>query len=279
MTRLAVAQFASTNDRTENARLFREAGAQARGRGARILAFPELSNSTYFCWRSDPKNFELAEPIPGPTTHLISEIAKEEKLAVICSVFEVDGREYFNTAFIVNAQGELIGRYRKTHIPLSVGDEGVQSNEKMYFRPGNIGLPVFDVADGLRVGILICFDRHFPEAARTLALRGADLIVVPTASWSDRARSTWELELRAHAKVNQVYVAGINKAGREAPEAPHGFYGSSVIVDPRGEVLIRAGEGEEVVAADLDLDGLRRQRFNWQVFRDRRPDLYVDLVR
>lgn len=278
--KMALAQFASSNDPDSNIDQFRAAAAEARQLGASILAFPELANSTYFCWESDPKHFDRAETIPGPTTEAVGAIAKEMKLTILCSVFERDGRSNFNTTFITNPAGELVGRYRKTHIPLSVGRDGVQSNEKMYFRPGNLGLPVFETDHGVRIGILICFDRHFPEAARVLALKGADIIFIPTASWSARARSTWEVELRAHAKVNQVYVCGINKVGIEVEGAPTAhYYGTSLIVDPQGQTVVRAGDAEpEVVVAEFDRELLDAQRRLWQVFRDRRPDLYSELA-
>lgn len=274
---VSVAQFGSSNDKAKNLTKFREMAEAARQQGASIVCFPELCNTTYFCWESSPKNFELAEPIPGPTTEAVGKIAQELNLTILCSVYEkTDGPDYYNSTFIVNRQGEMVGLYRKNSIPLSVGMNGVNSNEKMYFRPGNLGFPVFDTEYGVKIGVLICYDRHYPEAARALALQGADIIFVPTATWREPMRWAWELELRAHAIANNFYVCGVNKVGLEEGGSPtNRYFGSSLIVDPKGEIIVQAGtEGDEVIVADIDLELLKSQRQLWPVFRDRRPDLY-----
>jgi N-carbamoylputrescine amidase len=279
--RIAAAQFGSTNDKQRNLEKFRAMAARARDLGASIVCFPELCNTTYFCWESNPALFGLAEPIPGPTTAAVGDIAREMGLTILCSVYECAGPDYFNSTFIVNARGEMTGLYRKNSIPLSVGKNGVNANEKMYFRPGNLGFPVFDTDYGIRLGILICYDRHFPEAARVLALGGADILFVPTATWREPMRWAWELELRAHAFANAYYVCGVNKVSLEEGGSPtNRYFGCSLIVSPRGEIVVQAGtEGDEVVVADFDRDLLEEQRRLWPVFRDRRPDLYGPLTR
>jgi beta-ureidopropionase len=279
--RVAVAQFGSSNDKSKNLVKFREMAARARDLGASIVCFPELCNTTYFCWESNPDNFGLAEPIPGPTTEAVGDIAREMQLTIICSIYEkAESPDCFNSAFIVNSRGELTGLYRKNSIPLSVGKNGVNANEKMYFRPGNLGFPVFDTEYGVKLGVLICYDRHYPEAARVLALGGADILFVPTATWREPMRWAWELELRAHAFANAYYVCGVNKVGLEEGGSPtNRYFGCSLIVNPRGEIVVQAGtEGDEVVAADIDREVLETQRRLWPVFRDRRPDLYGALT-
>ena len=281
MLKVAMAQFGSSNDKAKNLEKFRRFASMARDKEASILCFPELSNSTYFCWESNPDNFSLAEPIPGPTTEAVGRIASDMGLMILCSVFEkASDREYYNSTFIVDQAGSLVGLYRKNSIPLSVGNNGVNSNEKMYFWPGNLGFPVFDTEYGVKIGVLICYDRHFPEAARILALGGADIVFVPTATWRKPMKWAWDLELRGHAFANAYYVCGVNKVGLEDEGSEtNRYFGSSVIVNPTGEIVTQAGdEGDEVLVGEIDPELLARQRRLWPVFRDRRPDLYGPLV-
>ena len=280
--RIAAAQFGATPDKEENLRTVRRLAEQARDLGAQITCFPELTTTVYFCFESNPQHFELAEAIPGPTFDRIAEIAVATEQTIVASIFErASVGEYYNSSFVVDASGSLLGLYRKNSIPLSVGDEGVRANEKMYFRPGNLGFPVFDMGDHGRFGIMICYDRHFPEGARSLGLKGADVVFIPTASWRSPMKDAWEIELRAHAIANAFFVCGVNKVGLEDGGSPvNRYFGSSLIIDPRGDVLARASdETEDVVVADLDADLLADHRRLWPVYRDRRPDAYGDLVR
>lgn len=278
--KVAVAQFGSSDDKAKNLVAFRMMAEQARDRGASIVCFPELCNTTYFCWDSNPKHFGLAEPVPGPTVTAVSKIAVDTGMMILCSVFEKDNADYFNTTFIVDSRGTLVGKYRKNSIPLSVGPDGVAANEKMFFRPGNLGFPVFQTEFGVKIGILICYDRHFPEAARALGLGGADIVFVPTATWREPMKWAWELELRSHAFANSYYVCGVNKVGLEEGGSPKNrYFGSSLIVSPTGETIAQATEkGDEVIVAEIDRELLIRQRRLWPVFRDRRPDLYGALT-
>lgn len=277
MTRIAAAQFASTDDKESNFETFRNIAEVAHEEGADIVCFPELANSTYFCNTPAIQNFSLAEKIPGPTTDRLCQIAKEYEIAIVCGMFEkVREGECYNSAAVVTKTGNLLGQYRKMSIPLSATNDGVHGYEKLYFRPGNLGFRVFDV-DGLRVGVLICYDRHFPEAARVLALHGADVIFVPTATNRRAMRDAWEIELRAHAIANGLYVCGVNKAGDET--SGNSYFGCSIVIGPNGSVLARANESStDVITAEVDHELLREHRRRWPLFRDRRPDAYKVLT-
>ena len=280
--RIAAAQFGGTTDKEENLRTIRRLAEQAHDLGAQVTCLPELATTVYFCSESNPQNFDLAEPIPGPAFDRIAEIAVATEQTIVCSIYEqASVGEYYNSSFIVDAAGSLRGLYRKNSIPLSVGDEGVRANEKMYFRPGNLGFPVFDMQESGQFGIMICYDRHFPEGARSLGLKGADVVFIPTASWRSPMKDAWEIELRAHAITNAFFVCGVNKVGLEKGGSPtNSYFGSSLIIDPRGNVLARASdETEDLIVADLDADMLAEHRRLWPVYRDRRPDAYEDLVR
>jgi beta-ureidopropionase len=178
---------------------------------------------------------------------------------------------------VIGSNGELLGKYRKSSIPLSIAKDGhIAANEKMYFQPGNLGFPVFRIPEGLTVGLLICYDRHFPEGARIIGLGGADILFVPTNAWRAPMKDIWEVELRAHAVANVYYVCGVNKVGRDEGGSPvHFFFGSSMVVGPMGQVMARAGDqADEIMYADLDLAQLVEARRMWPMFRDRRPDAY-----
>jgi N-carbamoylputrescine amidase len=249
--------------------------------GARVICLPELFRSRYFCQSEDPAHFALAEPIPGPTTELLSKLAAARGVVIIASLFEhrAEGL-YHNTAVTIDTDGRIIGRYRKMHIP----DDPLYY-EKFYFTPGDLGFRAFD-AGGARVGTLVCWDQWFPEAARLTALAGAQLLVYPTAiGWQfdeggdeDAAQhEAWETVQRAHAIANGVFVAAVNRVGREDGIR---FWGQSFVADPFGRVLARASDrDEEVLVVDCDLTGIERTRRAWPFLRDRRIDAYADLTR
>jgi beta-ureidopropionase len=243
--------------------------------GAELVCLQELFNTTYFPREVDARHFALAEPIPGPSTEPLRALARDHGVVIVASLFEevFDG-EYFNSSAVFGRSGQLVGVYRKSSIPITK-TPSLEGYEKFYFRPGNTGFRTFEVGLPGPIGILICYDRHFPEAARALALQGAQLILVP-ATTSGMSRSAWELELRAHAMQNMCFVGGVNRVG---DEGGFDWYGSSVWIDPRGEVLARAGDREdEVLMADLDFDQVEAVRREWGFFRDRRPDLYALLT-
>jgi beta-ureidopropionase len=217
--------------------------------------------------------------VPGQTTDKLSQVARELEVAIVAPLFEkAAGSEYYNCAVLITASGTIAGTYRKNSIPLS-GLEEWSSREKFYFKPGTSGFPVFQLSNQLRVGILICYDRHFPEAARELALHGAELVVIPTTTGGP-SRAWWELELQAHAIANTYYVAAVNRVGHDANEPSRPLYfGASFICSYDGSILAQASEtSEEIVLADIDPPEIyeRRNRLGW--FRDRRPELYADLT-
>jgi beta-ureidopropionase len=258
------------------ARLVRAAAAQ----GAQIICLQELFSTIYFCVEERREYLDWAEPIPGPTIDRMGELAQETEAVLICPIFErTPEGKYFNSAAVVGPEGRVIGKYRKASIPFMdrARSSEPRGNEKFYFEPGDLGFPTFETPFG-RIGILICYDRHFPEAARVLGLNGAEIVFVPTVT-SMMTRYLWEIELRAHAVTNVYYVCGVNKVGTDIGGSSRVHFGSSVIINPRGEILAQAGDrNEEVVVADVDLSVLPELREMWGYYRDRRPDLYGPLV-
>jgi N-carbamoylputrescine amidase len=258
---------------------------RAAEHGARLICLPELFLLPYFCQRQDPNLFDLAEPVPGPTTQRLAQIARQTGAVLAGSLFERRAPGiYHNTAFLLDTNGDLAGVYRKMHIP----DDPLYF-EKYYFTPGDLGFQAFDTHLG-RIGLLVCWDQWFPEAARLTALRGAAILLYPTAiGWHPREKSeygkeqyeAWELMHRAHAVANGVYVVAVNRVGHEGPSADGlEFWGGSVISDPFGKVLARAGHGtDEVLVADFDLTRIDQVRRNWPFLRDRRIDAYDSLTR
>jgi N-carbamoylputrescine amidase len=258
---------------------------QAAGTGAQVICLQELFRSHYFCQRQDPGLFDLAEPIPGPSTERLAAVARETETVVIGSLFERRAAGvYHNTAVVFDADGSLLGRYRKMHIP----DDPLYY-EKYYFTPGDLGFQAFDTRFG-RVGVLVCWDQWYPEGARLTALQGAEILFYPTAiGWHPREKAefgasqqqAWELIQRSHALANGVYVAAVNRVGHEGP--PDGgleFWGSSFVSDPFGQVAARApADREEVLVVPCDLRRLEEVRRNWPFLRDRRIDAYGDLTR
>ena len=247
---------------------------EAASRGAQITCFQEVFSGPYFCQVQDKQWYDFAEPIPGPTVSTFQDVAREHGMALIVPIYEVVGiGTYYNTTAVIGQDGQLLGSYRKTHIPQVPGFW-----EKFYFKPGNLGYPVFQTDLG-KIGVYTCYDRHFPEGARMLGLHGAEIVYIPSATsrgWSDHL---WFIEQRAHAIANGYFVGTVNRVGIEAEFGPQEYYGSSYFCDPRGQILAQAGDKEdEVLVAELDMDQLREVRNAWQFYRDRRPDLYGDMA-
>jgi N-carbamoylputrescine amidase len=234
----------------------------------------------YFCVETRREYFDWAEPIPGPTIDRMAAVARETGIVLIAPIFEraTDGR-FYNAAAVIDPDGRVIGKYRKSSIPFMDVARSTEprGNEKYYFEPGDLGFPTFATPFG-RIGILICYDRHFPEAARVLGLDGAEIVFVPTAT-TGMARYLWDLELRAHAVANIYYVCGVNKVGVDVGGSTRNHHGASVIVNPRGEILSQGSDTrEDIVIADVDLSVIPELRALWGYYRDRRPDMYGPVV-
>ena len=239
--------------------------------GVQILCLQEVFNQPYFCPSQDVKWYAAVEPIPdGPTTRLMQEYAKKHSMVIVVPIYEEEQTGvYYNTAAVIDADGSYLGKYRKTHIPQVAG-----FYEKFFFKPGTSGWPVFQTAY-CRLGVYICYDRHFPEGWRALALNGAEYIVNPSATVAGLSQYLWKLEQPASAVANGVYIGACNRVGTEGPWNIGRFYGSSYIVDPRGEFLCEASEDRnELIHADMDMEKVREVRNLWQFFRDRRPETY-----
>jgi len=253
--------------------------AEAAQKGAQIICLQELFRSQYFCQTEDIELFKLAETIPGPSTDALSKVARQKKVVLVASLFEkrVAG-VYHNTAVVIDANGKIVGKYRKMHIP----DDPLYY-EKFYFTPGDLGFKTHNTAYG-KVGALVCWDQWFPEAARLTALSGAQFLFYPTAiGWlpnekkevNEAQHSAWETIQRAHAIANGVYVAVVNRVGREGKL---NFWGQSFVADPFGSIIARASaDKEEVLITDCDLDKIDETRQNWPFLRDRRIDFYTPL--
>ena len=250
--------------------------ADAAGQGAQVVGLQEIFHGPYFCAEQDPRWYATAEPEDGPTVSRMREVAREHGVVLIVPWYEEEQPGvYYNTACVIERDGSVLGKYRKTHIP----QVGPCFWEKFYFKPGNLGYPVWDTSVG-RIGLIICYDRHFPEVARELGLKGAELVFNPSATVESLSRYLWELEQPAHAVANGFWVAASNRVGVEAPLNPNKFYGSSYFCSPRGKIVAQASDSEdEVLVADIDLDEIREVRNTWQFFRDRRPETYGDLAR
>src|ERR1700751_5874965 len=242
-----------------------------------IICLQELFNGPYFCAEQQIRWHELTEPIPdGPTTERMKKLAKKYGMAMVVPIYEREMTGFFlHTAAVLDADGKYLGTYRKHHIPQVAPGFW----EKFYFTPGNTGYVVFDTKFA-RVGVYICYDRHFPEGARILGLNGAEIVFNPSATVAGLSQYLWKLEQHAHAVANGYFVGAINRVGTEAPWNIGKFYGSSYFVDPRGRFLAEASEDkDEVVVADLDLSMIDEVRQTWQFFRDRRPEAYEELVK
>ncbi len=248
---------------------------QAGEEGVNVLCLQEVFHQPYFCPSQDSKWYAAAERIPdGPTVELMRERAARHGMVIVVPIYEeaMTG-VYYNTAAVIDADGTYLGKYRKTHIPQVTG-----FYEKFFFKPGNSGWPVFDTAF-CKLGVYICYDRHFPEGWRGLALNGAEYIVNPSATVAGLSQYLWKLEQPASAVANGVFIGAINRPGTEGPWNIGRFYGSSYVVDPRGQLLVEASEDrDELVVADMDMDQVREVRDLWQFFRDRRPEMYGALT-
>jgi len=272
--RAALVQTTWTGDKETMVKAHEEYAREAAGRGAKVICFQELFYGPYFCQVQDAKYYSYAEPIPGPTTERFQSLAAELGMVMVLPMYEQEqpGMLY-NTAAVVDADGRYLGKYRKTHIPDVRGFW-----EKFYFRPGNLGYPTFDTAVG-RIGVYICYDRHFPEGWRALGLNGAQIVFNPSATSRGLSGYLWKLEQPASAVANEYFVGAINRVGIE-DLGDDDFYGTSYFVDPRGQLVGEAASDtdDEVVVRDLDMDQLAEVRDLWQFYRDRRPDQYGPLV-
>jgi len=251
--------------------------ARAASEGAQVACLQELFYGPYFCAEQNTRWYDLTESVPdGPTTKLMQETARRHGIALVVPIYEREQEGvFYNTAAVLAGDGAYLGKYRKTHIPHVAPGFW----EKFYFRPGNLGYPAFDLGFA-RVGVYICYDRHFPEGARALGLNGAEIVFNPSATVAGLSEYLWKLEQPAHAVANGYFVGAINRVGREAPWNIGEFYGSSYFCDPRGQIVAQASrDRDEVLTADLDLDQIAEVRRTWQFFRDRRPDQYESLVR
>jgi beta-ureidopropionase len=250
--------------------------AEAARRGAQVVCMQELFYGPYFCAEQQPRWYELTEPVPdGPTIRLMQEVAREHGIVLVVPIYEEDlTGVYYNTAAVLDADGSYLGKFRKMHIPHCAPGFW----EKFYFRPGNLGYPVFETRVG-KVGVYICYDRHFPEGARCLGLNGAEIVFNPSATVAGLSEYLWKLEQPAHAVANGYFVGAINRPGVEGPWNIGEFYGQSYFCDPRGQMLaVGRRDDDDIVLADLDLDLIREVRNTWQFFRDRRPESYGSLV-
>ena len=248
---------------------------EAGKKGVQILCLQEIFHGPYFCAEQDIKWYRTAEPVPGPITERMAALAKKYHMVMVVPVYEMEQEGvYFNAAAVIDADGKYLGKMRKVHIPHTWPGFW----EKFYFKPGTLGFPVFQTAYA-KIGIYICYDRHFPECARILALKGAEILFNPSATTEGKSKYLWELEQPAQAVANGVFIGANNRVGVEKPWEFGKFYGSSYFVDPRGKILVKGSEDrDEVVMADLDLDQIREVRDGWQFFRDRRPELYGEIA-
>lgn len=248
----------------------------AANQGVQMLCFQEIFTTPYFCAEQQTRWYEAVEKVPdGPTVKLMQDVAKQYGMVLIVPIYEEEQTGiYYNTAAVIDADGKYLGKYRKTHIPHVAPGFW----EKFYFRPGNLGYPCFDTAFA-RIGVYICYDRHFPEGARCLGLNGAEIIFNPSATVAGLSEYLWKLEQPAHAVANGYFVGAINRVGTEAPWNIGEFYGQSYFCDPRGQMLaVGTRDQDELIVADLDMDKIREVRNTWQFFRDRRPDAYGAIV-
>lgn len=286
-TTIALVQSSPSDDAEKNLSVAREKIEEAASQGAQIICLPELFKTHYFCKTEDTKIFDLAETIPGPTTKALAPLAKKHKVVIVVPLFEKRGSGvYHNSAAILDADGSLKGTYRKMHIP---DDPGFY--EKFYFTPGDLGYPVFETRYG-KIGVLICWDQWFPEAARMLTLKGAELIFYPTAiGWhpDEKAKygktqlEAWQTVQRGHAVANEIYIAVANRVGFEANPSGKGgieFWGHSFIAGPQGEMLKEAGDKKEEILMDtVDPKHIEEVRRHWPFLRDRRIESYTDITK
>lgn len=261
---------ASKNDNIEkNIRMIKEAAAA----GAQIICLQEMFYTQYFAAQQDPKWFALAEPVPGPTTELMQEIAAAHQVVLIVPLPEVEMPGiYYNTSVVIDADGTILGKYRKVHVP-----HLECFWEKYYFKTGNLGYPVFNTKYA-KIGVFIDFDRHYPEVPRILALKGAQILYNPCTTIMDLSRYIWFIVQRSHAVINGVFVGTSNRVGKE-PYSPGAYYGTSYFCGPNGEILAQGSQDkDEIVLAQLNLTHIEKERNRWNFFRDRQPDTYSELI-
>jgi beta-ureidopropionase len=274
VVRAALVQTKWTGDTNSMIDVHEKYAHEAAAQGAQIMGFQEVFNSPYFCQVQDAEHYRWAEPVPdGPTVQRMQALAKETGMVLVVPVYEAEQAGfYYNTAAVIDADGSFLGKYRKHHIPQVKGFW-----EKFYFRPGNLGWPVFDTAVG-RVGVYICYDRHFPEGWRALGLAGAQLVYNPSATSRGLSAYLWQLEQPAAAVANEYFIAAINRVGVEE-YGDNDFYGTSYFVDPRGQLVGEAAsdQDEELVVRDLDFGMIEEVRQLWAFYRDRRPEAYGPL--
>ena len=273
--RAALLQTDWTGDKASMIDKHEEAAREASAQGAQVICFQELFYGPYFCQVQEAQYYEYTEAIPdGPTTQRFQSVAKELGMVMVLPMYEVEqAGVYYNTAAVIDADGTYLGKYRKHHIPQVKGFW-----EKFYFRPGNLGYPVFDTAVG-KVGVYICYDRHFPEGWRALGLNGAHIVFNPSATSRGLSAYLWKLEQPASAVANEYYIGAINRVGIE-PLGDNDFYGTTYFVDPEGKFVGEPADDHkpELVVRDLDMDLIKTVRDRWQFYRDRRPDAYDELV-
>ena len=249
---------------------------QAASQGAQVMCFQELFYSPYFCQVQDVVHYSWSESVPdGSTTTLMQQIAAKHKIVLIVPLYEKDDAGiYYNTGVVIDSDGTFLGKYRKTHLPHLPGFW-----EKFYFRPGNTGYPVFETSVG-RIGIYICYDRHFPEGARVLGLNGAEIVFMPSATSRGLSQHLWKIEQTSHAIANGYFVGTINRVGVEAEFGANNYYGQSYFCDPKGQFVgdVASEDADELVVRELNLDLIQDVRNTWQFYRDRRPDMYDGIV-
>jgi N-carbamoylputrescine amidase len=247
---------------------------EAGQKGVQMLCLQEIFNGPYFCPSQDPRWYDAAEPVPGPTVEALKPYAKKYEMVIVVPVYEREmAGVYYNTAAVIDADGTYLGKYRKQHIPQTSGFW-----EKYFFKPGNLGYPIFQTRYG-KVGVYICYDRHFPEGARLLGLAGAEVVFNPSATVAGLSQYLWKLEQPAHAVANGYFMGCINRVGTEAPWNIGKFYGTSYFVNPRGEFLAEASEDKsELITADMDFEVIEEVRRVWQFYRDRRPETYKNMI-
>jgi N-carbamoylputrescine amidase len=285
---VALIQERNHGDAADNLAVIEQRVGEAARQGAKVILLQELHNGAYFCQHQDVCEFELAEAVPGPSTHRLGQLAKQHGVVLVGSLFERRGAGlYHNTAVVLDSDGSIAGKYRKMHIP---DDPGF--NEKFYFTPGDLGFNPVDTSVG-RLGVLVCWDQWYPEGARLMALAGAELLLYPTAiGWDpsddaaekDRQRNAWLLSHRGHAVANGLPVLSCNRVGHEPSPiigaAGIDFWGSSHVLGPQGEILAEAGiKAPEILVADVDLQRSEHVRRIWPFLRDRRIDAYGDLLK
>ncbi|CAN5703904.1 apolipoprotein acyltransferase [soil metagenome] len=272
--RAALVQAAWTGDKESMIKLHEDYARQAAEQGAQVICFQELFYGPYFCQVQDAAFYDYAEEIPGPITDRFAALAAELNMVMVLPMYEKEQEGVlYNTAAVIDADGTYLGKYRKTHIPQVKGFW-----EKFDFRPGNLGYPIFDTAVG-RIGVYICYDRHFPEGWRALGLAGAKIVFNPSATSRGLSMYLWSMEQPAAAVANEYFVGAINRVGIE-DLGDNDFYGSTYFVTPRGQYVdeVASDTEAELIVRDLDMGILEETREQWQFYRDRRPDMYGPLT-